>query len=52
MGYADTDLKPSGHVLVEGNRFQAVSKNGYIDKATEIEILGGIGSHLIVQPKV
>lgn len=52
IGLVDTDLKPSGHVLVEGVRFQAVSKSGYIDKETQIEVLGGIGSHLIVQPKV
>lgn len=49
IGRADTDLKPSGHVMVEGRRFQAVSKTGYIDKEAEIEVLGGIGSHLIVQ---
>lgn len=47
-GLADTDLKPSGHVLIDGKRFHAISKDGYIDKATPIKILGGSGSHLIV----
>ncbi len=48
IGIADTDLKPSGHILVDGQRFHAVSKISYIDKATPIKILGGTGSHLIV----
>jgi membrane-bound ClpP family serine protease len=48
IGLADTDLKPSGHILVDGQRFHAVSKIGYIDRLTPIKILGGRGSHLIV----
>lgn len=48
IGLAHTDLKPSGYITIEGKRFQAVSKTGYIDKDTPIEILEGSGSHLIV----
>lgn len=51
VGIADTDLKPSGHILVDGQRFNAISKIGYIDKETPIEILSGTGSHLVVQPR-
>jgi membrane-bound serine protease (ClpP class) len=50
-GIADTDLKPSGHILIEGHRYNAVSKIGYIDKETPIEVLSGTGSHLVVQSK-
>jgi membrane-bound serine protease (ClpP class) len=50
IGHAATDLKPSGHIWVEDRTFQALSKTGYIDKGTPIEILGGHGSHLIVKP--
>jgi len=49
-GIASTDLKPSGYILVEGRRFEAISQAGYIDQSMPIEILGGEGSHLIVQP--
>jgi membrane-bound ClpP family serine protease len=48
-GIALSDLKPSGHILVEGKRYQAVSKLGYIDKGAEIDIVGGEGAHLIVK---
>lgn len=48
-GIAATDLKPSGHILVDDRPFQALSKTGYIDKDTPIQILGGQGSHLIVK---
>lgn len=46
---AETDLKPSGHVLIEGLRYQAMSKSGYIDKAARLKVTGGTGSHLLVQ---
>jgi membrane-bound serine protease (ClpP class) len=49
-GLAATDLKPSGHIWIEDRTFQALSQAGYIDKGTPIQILGGHGSHLIVQP--
>lgn len=48
-GYAATDLKPSGHIFIEDRTFQALSKTGYIDKGTPVQILGGRGSHLIVK---
>lgn len=48
-GIAATDLKPSGHIWVEDRAVQALSKEGYIDKGTPIQILGGQGGHLIVK---
>ena len=48
-GEAVSDLKPAGHILVEGKRYQAVSKMGYIDKGSPIEVIGGEGAHLIVK---
>jgi len=48
-GKAFSDLKPSGHILVEGKRYQAVSKVGYVTKGTEIVVVGGEGGHLIVK---
>ena len=43
------DLKPSGFILVEGNRFQALSEGEFIRKGTKIVILNGRGSHYIVK---
>jgi len=36
-----TDLKPGGHILVDGKRLQAISQNGYIVKGSLVLILGG-----------
>lgn len=49
-GKTSSDLKPSGYILVAGQRYQAVSKFGYLAKGTEIEVIGGEGAHLIVKP--
>jgi len=48
-GVALSDLKPAGHIKVEGKRMQAVSKTGYLVKGTKIEVIGGQGAHLIVK---
>jgi membrane-bound ClpP family serine protease len=48
-GRAFTDLKPSGHILIDGKRYQAVSQSGYIDQESEVKVVGGEGGHLIVQ---
>lgn len=46
-GEALTNLKPSGHIMVEGNRHQAVSESSYIKKGESIKIVGGEGARLI-----
>ena len=48
-GKALTDLRPAGHILVEGKRYQAVSITGYLEKGTPIEVVGGEGAHLRVK---
>ena len=49
MGTAESDLKPSGHVMVEGKREQAVSQGTYIKKGEKIKVVGGEGARLIVR---
>ena len=49
-GLAKTDLKPSGHVVVDGKSQQALSKSGYIEKDSTIEVISGQGAYLIVKP--
>jgi membrane-bound ClpP family serine protease len=43
------DLKPSGHIRIDGKRYQAVSRMGYLEKGTKIVVIGGEGAHLIVK---
>lgn len=50
-GEVVADLKPSGHIRVNGKRFQAVSRMGYLASGTKIIIVGGEGAHLIVRKK-
>jgi len=50
-GIAASDLKPSGHILVEEKYLQATSKSGYIEKGDTIVVVGGEGSHLVVKHK-
>lgn len=45
-----TDLKPSGHILVEGEQLQAVSKAGYLEKGSKVIVTGGKGAYLFVKP--
>lgn len=46
-GEALTDLKPSGHVMVEGERHQAVSESSYIKKGEPVKVVGGEGARII-----
>jgi len=48
-GEALTDLKPSGHIKVEGKRHQAVSESLYIKKGESVKIIAGEGARLIVR---
>lgn len=44
-----TDLKPGGHILIDGKRLQAISQSGYLPKGTEVLILSGQEESLIVK---
>ncbi len=48
-GKAVTDLRPSGHIIVDGSLRQAVSKTGYIEKESAVIVDGGNGGHLVVK---
>jgi len=48
-GVVVTDLKPGGHILVEGKRLQAISRSGYLVKGTEVTVIGGQEESLIVK---
>ena len=48
-GKALSNLSPSGHIIVHGNKLQALSRSGFIAKDTEIVVIGGQGAHLIIK---
>lgn len=50
-GTVVTDLKPGGHILVDGKRQQAISQSGYITKGSEVVVVGGQEESLIVKSK-
>jgi membrane-bound ClpP family serine protease len=50
-GIAFTELKPSGHILVEGKQQQALCESGYIPKGAAIQVVGGKGGHLLIKQK-
>ena len=43
-GKAITNLAPSGHVEVEGERYQALSETSFIKKGESIKIISGAGA--------
>lgn len=49
QGVAFTELKPAGHVLIEGKLQQALSERGYIAKNSAILVIAGKGGHLVVK---
>lgn len=48
-GVVKTDLKPGGHILIEGTTHQALSESGYLSKGTEVIVIGGQEESLIVK---
>lgn len=49
IGYVYTELKPAGHIKVEGKIYQALSQGPFLSKGTEIQVIASKGSHVIVQ---
>ena len=47
-----SDLKPSGYVEIDGRSFAALSKLGYIEKGMTVRVIGGQGTHLIIEEKI
>ncbi|MBS0653976.1 MAG: NfeD family protein [Verrucomicrobia bacterium] len=51
-GTVFTELKPAGHILIEGTQYQALSEAGFLSKGETVEVVGGQGSHLIVRTTI
>ncbi len=50
QGVVISDLKPGGHILVEGQKHQAISVAGYISKGERVEVISGQEESLLVKP--
>jgi membrane-bound serine protease (ClpP class) len=50
-GVVTTELKPAGHIRIEGKVYQALSQGDFIVKETVVEVVSTKGSHLIVKVK-
>lgn len=50
-GIVLTDLKPSGHILIEGKQYQALSRSEYLAKGSEVVVMEGRGAYFIVKQK-
>lgn len=50
-GIVSTELKPSGHIRIEGKVYQALSQGEFLPKGTLVEVLLMKGSHVIVKLK-
>ncbi len=48
-GVVVTDLRPSGHIISEGKRYQAVSEGGYLSQGEQVVILRVEGARTIVR---
>lgn len=50
-GEVETDLKPSGYIIVDGVRLQAISRGKYIKSGEMVEIISERGNTVIVRGK-
>lgn len=48
-GIAKCDLKPSGYACIAKQKVQVIAEEGYILKGTEVVVVSGKGTHLIVR---
>lgn len=49
QGVALTNLRPSGYIRVGEQRYQALSRTGYLHQGEAVKVVGGDGSHLVVE---
>lgn len=50
-GVVSTELKPAGHIKVEGKVYQALSQGEFLSKGSMVEVVLMKGSHVIVKLK-
>lgn len=48
-GVALTDFGPSGFVLIDGERYPAISRGSYLNKGTHVVVIEGLSGYLVVK---
>lgn len=48
-GVVSSDLKPGGHITIDGRQHSAISQSGYIPLGEGVTVIGGEGETLIVK---
>lgn len=48
-GIVSSDLKPGGHITIDGKQYSANSQSGYISTGEGVTVIGGEGETLIVK---
>lgn len=51
QGVVVSDLKPGGHIVIEGKAHQAISVSGYLTRGSSVEVIGGEGESLLVKQR-
>ncbi|WP_233562405.1 NfeD family protein, partial [Sorangium cellulosum] len=49
VGTADTDLRPSGKVSLDGRRVEALSELGYVEAGARVRVIRAEGGRLVVR---
>lgn len=52
LGTAHTDLRPSGKIKIEDQYFDAVSVSGFIEKGSQVKVLGYENAQLMVKKEM
>ncbi|CRX39382.1 NfeD family protein [Estrella lausannensis] len=48
-GLVATELRPGGHVRIEGKQYPAISQSGLMERGEAVEVIGGEGDTLLVK---
>lgn len=48
-GTVATELRPGGHIRIEGRQYGAISQSGLLEKGETVEVIGGEGDTLLVK---
>lgn len=46
---AETILRPSGAIRIDGRRVHATAETGFIDKGTKVKVVGTVGMNVVVR---
>jgi len=51
VGEAQTDLRPAGKIVIDGERYEATSEREFIAQGSRVRVIGKDGPALVVRPE-